>query len=100
MLTEDQFCVLQRFSKGLRDFNMKLIRWRWSGIVSLRKWALHEKEKRCKENDPWYRIQPWEPEKDLPVKQEKNKKLWCHESQTERETGGWRRSDLWQMNKH
>ena len=37
------------------------------------------------------------PEKDLPVKQEKNKKLWCHDSQTERvwRDGGEMSWDKW-----
>ena len=40
--------------------------------VITEKVSIYKKEKRCKENDPCYRIQAWGPE-DFPVKQEKNK---------------------------
>lgn len=36
---------------------------------------IYTEGKTYRENGPWHRNQPERPEKDLPVKQEKNKKL-------------------------
>lgn len=45
--------------------------------VIMEKVSIYKKEKRCKEKDHCYKIQPGGPE-DFPVKQEENKKLGCH----------------------
>ena len=48
MFSGGQFCALQCFSNGLGDLHLKLIKWRWSCMLSLRKWVYIRKRRVAK----------------------------------------------------